>query len=84
MHRQERIEALEQELSGRRLDLVDYVLLAETVANLTETVATMHAELDTSIDSTWILAAGLICFFMQAGFGMLEAGRSAQKIPRKS
>jgi len=29
---------------------------------------------DLSIDKTWIILAGVCCFFLQAGFGLLEAG----------
>eukprot|EP00418_Pyrodinium_bahamense_P046494 CAMPEP_0179197776 /NCGR_PEP_ID=MMETSP0796-20121207/98358_1 /TAXON_ID=73915 /ORGANISM="Pyrodinium bahamense, Strain pbaha01" /LENGTH=145 /DNA_ID=CAMNT_0020902205 /DNA_START=63 /DNA_END=496 /DNA_ORIENTATION=+ len=83
---QKHIEALEHQLNGgRRLadDTNDFELAAnfmndsELAANLTalaDKLAVVHAELDTSVDTTWILVAGLICFFLQAGFGMLEAG----------
>lgn len=26
------------------------------------------------IDTVWVITAGLLCFFLQAGFGLLEAG----------
>ncbi len=32
------------------------------------------AELATAIDTVWVLLAGVLVFFMQAGFGFLEAG----------
>lgn len=35
---------------------------------------TVHDDHRNSIDHTWILVAGLICFFLQAGFALLEAG----------
>merc|ERR1719446_1418189 len=34
----------------------------------------MHAAIDTTMDHTWILLAGLLCWFLQGGFALLEAG----------
>merc|ERR1719440_2322921 len=59
----DRIQVLEKQLSERRLEGVGESISA----------------LQTSVDTTWIMAAGLICFFLQAGFGMLEAGAIREK-----
>mmetsp|Transcript_65630 Transcript_65630/g.168949 ORF Transcript_65630/g.168949 Transcript_65630/m.168949 type:complete len:475 (+) Transcript_65630:207-1631(+) len=59
----QRIQGLESMEIGRRLQ-----------DDVAASLETMRAELDTSVDTTWILVAGLICFFLQAGFGLLEAG----------
>jgi len=61
-----RIKELESQLGidRRRLLFVDMATKLDKAKE----------ELNVSIDTTWILTAGLICFFLQAGFGMLEAG----------
>mmetsp|Transcript_29300 Transcript_29300/g.68198 ORF Transcript_29300/g.68198 Transcript_29300/m.68198 type:complete len:519 (+) Transcript_29300:62-1618(+) len=62
---EEKINALEHQLRGsqekrnRQLTMIDTSVIDS---------------LATSIDTVWIMAAGLICFFLQAGFGCLEAG----------
>ena len=45
-------------------------------------------ELTNAIDSLWIMVAGILVFFMQAGFAMLEVGtvrsKNAQNILLKN
>jgi ammonium transporter, Amt family len=64
---------------------------AETLANMTATIANLQAQLDemmTSIDIFFVLVMGMICFVMQAGFGLLEVGsiraKNAQNIMIKN
>lgn len=65
--------------------------LAERVATLEAALETLHSDgvLTANSANTWYLIwAGLMVFFMQAGFGMLEAGsvtaRSTQQILLKN
>jgi ammonia channel protein AmtB len=55
------------------------------------TIATLQAELEdlkTSIDVFFVLIMGIICFLLQAGFGLLEVGsiraKNAQNIMLKN
>jgi Amt family ammonium transporter len=48
---------------------------APTVESLAETTATLQVGLDT----LWVVLAGVLVFFMNAGFGMLETGFCRQK-----
>merc|ERR1719399_157720 len=45
-----------------------------TLASLEEQVKTMQADYNESLDTIWMLLAGILVFFMHAGFGLLEAG----------
>jgi Amt family ammonium transporter len=57
-------------------------VVAETVAEepVVDEMAALEADLattttiDAKLDTTWILVAGFLVFFMQAGFAILEAG----------
>ena len=49
-----------------------------TVANATET-STLASTLKESLDTVWIVTAGALVFFMQAGFALLESGMSRAK-----
>ena len=57
---------------------------AETIAELQATIA----ELQNSIDVFFVLVMGVICFLLQAGFGLLESGmvraKNAQSIMLKN
>ena len=67
-------------------------------ANLTAQIADLSARLDAyehraglttmSADTWWLLSNGALVFFMQCGFGMLEAGsvtaRATQNIVRRN
>lgn len=44
-----------------------------------ETLQNDLGQVLTDIDATWVITAGILVFFMQAGFGMLEAGTVAEK-----
>jgi len=48
---------------------------APTVESLAETTSTLKVGLDT----LWVMVAGMLVFFMNAGFGMLETGFCRQK-----
>jgi len=50
---------------------------SEDLDTLTARVEALETELSAaqlSTDKTWIILAGVCCFFLQAGFGLLEAG----------
>ena len=57
---------------------------AETIADLQAQLA----DLTTSIDVFFVLVMGIICFLLQAGFGLLEVGsiraKNAQNIMLKN
>lgn len=55
------------EAPAAAVEVVEAVLTVEAVA---ESVATVQSNLD----MTWVLLAGFLVFFMQAGFAFLEAG----------
>jgi ammonium transporter len=64
---------------------------AEMLANMTATIANLQDQLDemmTSIDAFFVLVMGMICFVLQAGFGLLEVGsiraKNAQNIMIKN
>lgn len=44
-----------------------------------ESLANTTSQLQVSIDTTWVLLAGFLIFFMQTGFAMLEAGFIRQR-----
>merc|ERR1719399_676256 len=45
-----------------------------TIASLEEQIKTMQDDYNESLDTIWMLLAGILVFFMHAGFGLLEAG----------
>jgi len=45
-----------------------------TLASLEAQIKTMQADYNESLDTIWMLLAGILVFFMHAGFGLLEAG----------
>ena len=51
------------------------------IASLASEVRTLHANALTheAADTFWLLVMGILVFFMQCGFGMLEAGAVASK-----
>ena len=53
---------------------VEEVVAEEAVVVTLETVATDVAAVQFNLDMTWLLLAGFLVFFMQAGFAMLEGG----------
>jgi Amt family ammonium transporter len=61
---------------------------ASQLADLQSQVNTMKANYDESLDTMWMLLAGLLVFFMHAGFSLLEAGsvrfKNAQNILAKN
>ncbi|MCZ2201224.1 MAG: ammonium transporter, partial [Cylindrospermopsis raciborskii PAMP2012] len=44
-----------------------------------EDLAKQSADLKVGIDTMWVMFAGMLVFFMNAGFGMLETGLCRQK-----
>lgn len=44
-----------------------------------EDIAKQSADLKVGIDTMWVMFAGMLVFFMNAGFGMLETGLCRQK-----
>ena len=44
-----------------------------------ESLSTKTAHLELAIDTVWVLLAGVLVFFMQTGFAMLEAGLLPQR-----
>lgn len=55
-----------------------YAGTAQTPPTL-ESVSQATAELKVGIDTMWVMVAGMLVFFMNAGFCMLEAGMCRQK-----
>lgn len=62
-----------------------------TLAELQATIAAMEAsmaDITLSIDMFFVMTMGVICFLLQAGFGLLEAGsiraKNAQNIMLKN
>lgn len=51
---------------------------AQTAPTLEE-VSTLTQELKVGLDTIWVMVAGMLVFFMNAGFGMLETGFCRQK-----
>lgn len=52
------------------------------MSDLDATIVTLQAELEnlkTSIDLFFVLVMGIICFLLQAGFGLLEVGSIREK-----
>ncbi|MBW4442413.1 MAG: ammonium transporter [Plectolyngbya sp. WJT66-NPBG17] len=58
--------------------LWSYAAVAQTPPTV-ESVATATAELKIGIDTMWVMIAGFLVFFMNAGFCMLETGMCRQK-----
>jgi ammonium transporter, Amt family len=52
---------------------------AQTAAPTLESVNTATQELKVGIDTMWVMVAGMLVFFMNAGFCMLETGFCRQK-----
>jgi len=49
-------------------------MIAPTVQDLQQQITDLKTNYDESLDTIWMLLAGLLVFFMHAGFSMLEAG----------
>merc|ERR1719460_2878059 len=49
------------------------------ITKLAKDLKTIKADHDEALDSIWMLLAGLLVFFMHAGFSLLEAGSVRQK-----
>ena len=71
--------------------MMDADALAAMMANMTATITNLQAQIDesnASIDMFFVLSMGIICFLMQAGFGLLEVGsiraKNAQNIMLKN
>ena len=58
--------------------LWSYAAVAQTPPTV-ESVATTASELRVGLDTMWVMIAGFLVFFMNAGFGMLETGMCRQK-----
>ncbi|MBD2082912.1 ammonium transporter [Leptolyngbya sp. FACHB-17] len=58
--------------------LWSYAAVAQTPPTL-ESVAAANAELKIGLDTMWVMIAGFLVFFMNAGFCMLETGMCRQK-----
>ncbi|MBN1563987.1 MAG: ammonium transporter, partial [Anaerolineae bacterium] len=56
------------------LMLITGVVNAQEDTTSAEETAAAIANVATSLDTVWVLIAGFLVFFMQAGFGFLEAG----------
>lgn len=52
---------------------------AQTTPPTLESLATETQTLKVGLDTMWVLVAGMLVFFMNAGFGMLETGFCRQK-----
>ena len=50
------------------------VLASPSHGNTLQELTTRTTELQTSLDTTWVLLTGFLVFFMQTGFALLEAG----------
>ena len=61
---------------GLAMGLLVGVLAAGGIASAQEAddAAAAIADLISSVDTFWLLITGFLVFFMQAGFGLLEAG----------
>jgi Amt family ammonium transporter len=53
--------------------------MAPTLASLQAQINTMEANYNESLDTIWMLLAGMLVFFMHAGFSLLESGCVRQK-----
>jgi Amt family ammonium transporter len=58
--------------------LWSYAAVAQTPPTV-ESVATATADLKVGLDTMWVMIAGFLVFFMNAGFCMLETGMCRQK-----
>merc|ERR1719316_1590810 len=62
--------------------------MTATVQELQKQIDALKADYDESLDAIWMLLAGLLVFFMHAGFSLLEAGsvrfKNAQNILGKN
>lgn len=58
--------------------LWSYAAVAQTPPTV-ESVATTAADLRVGLDTMWVMIAGFLVFFMNAGFCMLETGMCRQK-----
>lgn len=58
--------------------LWSYAAVAQTPPTV-ESVATATADLKVGLDTMWVMIAGCLVFFMNAGFCMLETGMCRQK-----
>jgi ammonium transporter, Amt family len=65
-------------LAALILGITAFSASAQTAPTLEE-VATATAELKVGIDTMWVMIAGMLVFFMNAGFCMLETGFCRQK-----
>ena len=71
--------------------MVDANLMAELIANMTAQISDLQSQVEeanTSIDLFFVLTMGIVCFMLQAGFGLLEVGsiraKNAQNIMMKN
>jgi Amt family ammonium transporter len=63
----------------RTLPLAGLLLLAMPAAANAAVTVVPQADAQGAIDSTWVILAGVLVFFMQAGFAFLEIGFSRAK-----
>lgn len=48
--------------------------------NQVESRMALDAEVEGSINASFVLIAGFLCFLLQAGFGLLEVGSVREKV----
>jgi ammonium transporter, Amt family len=56
-----------------------YAAVAQSAAPTLEDIAKATSDLKVGIDTMWVMVAGMLVFFMNAGFCMLETGFCRQK-----
>ena len=71
--------------------MMDATRMAEIIANMTAQISDLQSQVEeanTSIDLFFVLTMGIVCFMLQAGFGLLEVGsiraKNAQNIMMKN
>ena len=71
--------------------MMDANVMAELIANMTAQISDLQSQVEeanTSIDLFFVLTMGIVCFMLQAGFGLLEVGsiraKNAQNIMMKN